>query len=143
MKDYLRNFNWFAFVCMAALMAVGVAFVYSANYSRESAKLQMLYHSQGELALFGIIAGFALAAVNYRRILAWSWLFYLGAVALLVAVLVAWNSPICSPLRVDKTTLKPNALKGARLFGVVPSLDPEPLFFKSFKLKLLITSSRF
>ena len=92
MKDFLKRFNWFAFVCMAALMAVGVCFVYSANCSRESLKLQLLYRSQAELALFGILAGFALAAASYRRILAWSWLFYLGALALLVAVLVAGTS---------------------------------------------------
>ena len=72
MRDFLRKFNWFAFVCMVALMAVGVAFVYSANYSRESLRLQLLYRSQAELALFGILAGFALAAASYRRILAWS-----------------------------------------------------------------------
>ena len=92
MKDFLKRFNWFAFVCMAALMAVGVCFVYSANCSRESLKLQLLYRSQAELALFGILAGFALAAASYRRILAWSWLFYLGAIALLVAVFVAGTS---------------------------------------------------
>ena len=92
MRDFLRKFNWFAFACMAMLMAVGVAFVYSANFSRESLKLQLLYRSQAELALFGVLAGFALAAASYRRILAWSWLFYLGAMALLVAVLVAGTS---------------------------------------------------
>ena len=89
MKDFLKRFNWFAFACMVALMVVGVAFVYSANCSRESLKLQLLYRSQAELALFGVLAGFALVAASYRRILAWSWLFYLGAMALLVAVLVA------------------------------------------------------
>ena len=88
MKDYLRRFNWFAFVCMAALMAVGVFFVYSANASRESVRLQLLYRSQAELALFGILAGFALAATNYRRILSWSGFLYLGAVALLVAIIL-------------------------------------------------------
>ena len=92
MKNYLRRFNWFAFVCMVALMAVGVLFVYSANFSRESLKLQLLYRSQAELALFGILAGFGLAAVHYRRVLAWSALFYLAAVALLVAVLVMGTS---------------------------------------------------
>ena len=89
MKDYLRKFNWFAFLCMAALMVVGVLFVYSANFSRESLKLQLLYRSQAELALFGVLAGFGLAAAHYRRVLAWSALLYVGAVALLVAVLVA------------------------------------------------------
>ena len=92
MKNYLRRFNWFAFVCMAALMAVGVLFVYSANFSRESLKLQLLYRSQAELALFGILAGFGLAAAHYRRVLAWSALFYLAAIALLVAVLVMGTS---------------------------------------------------
>ena len=92
MRDFLKRFNWFAFLCMAALMVVGVCFVYSANYSRESVRLQLLYRSQAELALFGVIAGFALAAASYRRILAWSWLLYLGSIALLVSVLVAGTS---------------------------------------------------
>lgn len=99
MKDYLRRFNWFAFICMVALMAVGVLFVYSANFSRESLKLQLLYRSQAELALFGILAGFGLAAAHYRRVLAWSALFYLAAVVVFGSLVIRENPRAPAPVR--------------------------------------------
>lgn len=84
---FFRRFNWIAFAAMALLMAVGVCFVYSANACRETEHLRMLYRSQAELAVIGLALGFAIAAIDYRGILRFSWLVYLGSIALLVAVI--------------------------------------------------------
>lgn len=85
----LRYLNWFAFLAMTALMAVGVCYVYSANAFRESAKLQALYLGHAKLAVMCMVASFAIALVDYRRILKWSWFPYAAIVALLVAVIFA------------------------------------------------------
>ena len=92
MIKLLRRYNWFAFLFMLALMIVGICFVYSANFTRESVKLQMLYRSQAQLALLGVVLGFALAFLDYRRWLKFSWVFYGGSLLLLVAVLVVGTS---------------------------------------------------
>lgn len=85
----LRHLRLGMLLCMAALMAIGVCFVYSANSIRDSARLRQLYRSQAELAGIGLLLCLALACVDYRRVVAWSWLFYAGALALLAAVPLA------------------------------------------------------
>lgn len=82
----LRHFNWVAFLAMVALMTLGVCYIYSANAFRASVKLQTLYIGQAKLCALSVAAGFAIALFDYRILLKWSWLLYLGAVALLVAV---------------------------------------------------------
>ncbi len=88
----LRYLNWFTFVSMVALMVTGVCYVYSANAFRESARLQTLYIGHAHLALVCTAASFAIALVDYRKILRWSGLYYLIGVALLVAVIFMGTS---------------------------------------------------
>lgn len=83
-----KRFNWIAFAAMAILMAVGACFVFSANSCRVGVKLHRLYILHAELGAVGLLLGFGIAAIDYRRILRFSWLFYLVSVALLAVVLV-------------------------------------------------------
>lgn len=88
----LRRMNPILLFCMIGLMIVGVCFVYSANSIRDNPILQSLYLGHAKLAAVGVLLNVALAYIDYRQILKWSWLFYLVAVALLVAVLVIGES---------------------------------------------------
>ena len=84
----LRRMRLLPLAAMALLMAVGVAFVYSANAVRESDRLRQLYLEHAELGAIGLAACVALAYLDYRRLLRWSWLFYALSLGLLVAVLL-------------------------------------------------------
>lgn len=88
----LRYINWFAFAAMAVLMIVGVCYVYSANAFRESPKLQSLYIAQAHLAILCMAIGFVMPLFDYNKILKFSWFYYLGTIALLVAVLLLGTS---------------------------------------------------
>jgi len=82
----LRRLNLPLLLGMAALIAIGVAFIYSACSIREAAKLRGLYRQHAELALAGLGVYLAVAWINYRALLRWSWLFYLISLMLLSAV---------------------------------------------------------
>lgn len=109
MKEWLarfRHLNPLLFVCMAGLTVIGVLFVYSACSVREDPELRLLYMRHAEVGVLGLAAYLALAWINYRSILRWSWAFYLACLALLALVPV-----------IGEETM------GARrwLFGIQPS----------------------
>jgi rod shape determining protein RodA len=101
-----RRLNWVLLAGMCLLIAAGTLFVYSACSIREVDRLQDLYRLHAGSAAAGLVVYLALASVNYRTILHWSWAFYLGALVLLAAVLLFGTSQM-----------------GARrwVFGVQPS----------------------
>lgn len=84
----LRRMNFVYLACMAALMVIGAIFVYSANYSRDSHSLRLLYRAHAQMAAVGLCIVLVLAYIDYRRLVKWWWLLYLGGLALLVAVLL-------------------------------------------------------
>ena len=102
----LRRLNWPLLAGMCLLIAAGTAFIYSACSIRDEERLQTLYRLHAGMAAAGLVIYLALACINYRTLVRWSWAFYLGALVLLAAVLVIG--------RVDM---------GARrwVFGVQPS----------------------
>ncbi|MGI6100539.1 MAG: rod shape-determining protein RodA [Lentisphaerae bacterium] len=84
----LRHMNLTLLLCVIALMAIGVCFIYSANSIRDSVKLQSQYIGHAKTAVAGIFVVLAMAYIDYRHILRWSWLIYLVSLLLLVAVLL-------------------------------------------------------
>ncbi|MDD5706521.1 MAG: FtsW/RodA/SpoVE family cell cycle protein [Kiritimatiellae bacterium] len=82
----LRRMRLGILLCMAALMAIGVCFVYSANSIRDNLRLQSQYLAHAQLAVLGVLLNLALAYCDYRRILRLGWLFYAGTIGLLLAV---------------------------------------------------------
>lgn len=84
----LRRMSWTMLACTLLLTAIGVAFVYSACSIREEASLHRLYLQHAESAVAGLVLSLGIACVDFRRILRFSALFYLGALLLLVAVLL-------------------------------------------------------
>ena len=82
----LKRTDWVLTVCMAALIAMGTAFIWSAGSARQIAALQNIWHVHACTAVVGLMIYFALASIDYRKLL------NIGAVpayALSVVLLVA------------------------------------------------------
>jgi rod shape determining protein RodA len=76
----------------ALLLAIGVAFVYSANSIREEASLRNLYRQHAMVGGLGLLAAATLAYLDFRVVLRLAWPAYVASVALLVAVPLAGDS---------------------------------------------------
>lgn len=81
-----KRMNQTQLCCILGLCVLGTLFVYSACSVRESVELQNLYLRHLESAVLGGVVLIALAAVNYRNWVSWSWLVYLMALLLLALV---------------------------------------------------------
>ena len=89
MLSRLKSFNWFSFLAMLALVAVGTVAIWSAGSAREGAVFHAMWIANLQTAGLGLVLYFTLAFTDYRRILDFGTLpAYLGAVVLLVAVLL-------------------------------------------------------
>ncbi len=106
LTEHFQRLNPVLFACMAGLIVVGVAFVYSSCSVRDDPELRMLYMRHAEVGVAGLAVYLLLAWCNFRSVLRWSWLVYAGCLLLLVLV----------PFIGDSTM-------GARrwLFGIQPS----------------------
>ena len=82
----LRRMNWVMLLMIIALIAVGVCFIYSATSMREDSTVD-LYTKQIKWALAGMVCYLGITLFDYRRLRDVSWLFYVVALVLLVAVL--------------------------------------------------------
>jgi len=104
--ERFQHLNPLLFGCMAGLIVIGVAFVYSACSVRDDPDLRMLYMRHAEVGVAGLAVYLLLAWSNYRAVLRWSCPFF--AFCLLLLLLVPF---------VGETTM------GARrwLFGIQPS----------------------
>ena len=106
MLKKLLRFNWIMFLSMVALAAVGVVFIRSAGAARTIESLQDAWRVHAATALFGLILYFALAFIDYRKILdLCSTPCFLASLILLVAVLafgekVLSSVPFIMPLPV-------------------------------------------
>ncbi|HRR34202.1 MAG TPA: rod shape-determining protein RodA [Kiritimatiellia bacterium] len=90
LKSLLERFqrlNPLLFACMAGLIVIGVAFVYSACSVREDPELRMLYMRHAEMGVAGFVVYLLLAWANYRTVIRrWGWLVYLVGLVLLALV---------------------------------------------------------
>ncbi|MCL1921945.1 MAG: rod shape-determining protein RodA [Kiritimatiellaeota bacterium] len=84
----LRRFNPLLLASMAGLTVIGVLFIYSSCSVRDDPKLHTQYMDHAVAGVLGLAVYVAAAAVDYRRVLRWSWLAYAAALAMLVLVLL-------------------------------------------------------
>jgi rod shape determining protein RodA len=85
--DRFQRLNPLLFACMAGLIVIGVAFVYSACSVREDPELRMLYMRHAEVGVAGLAAYLLLAWLDYRTVIRrWGGLVYLFCLVLLVLV---------------------------------------------------------
>jgi len=82
----LRKLNIVMFACMIGLCIMGVMFIYSACSVRENHDLQLQYMKHAVIAIVGLMAYMILACLNYKKLIKWSWVFYLACLVLLVMV---------------------------------------------------------
>lgn len=82
----LRRMNWIMLLMIIGLIAMGVCFIYSATSMRVDSTVD-LYAKQIKWAVAGLVCYFGTTLFDYRRLRDVSWLFYVVAVVLLVAVL--------------------------------------------------------
>ncbi len=84
----LRKMSWVMTFTLAALLAVGVFFVYSACYISETAGVRSLYERQIIWVAIGLVCYAVLAATDYRHFRRFTWAGYAIALLLLVLVLI-------------------------------------------------------
>ncbi|MDX9867652.1 MAG: FtsW/RodA/SpoVE family cell cycle protein [Kiritimatiellia bacterium] len=101
-----QRLNPLLFSCMIALIAIGVAFVYSACSVREDPELRMLYLRHAEIGCVGLVVYLAIAACPFATLVHGRWVAY--GVCLVMLLLVPF---------IGETTM------GGRrwLFGIQPS----------------------
>jgi rod shape determining protein RodA len=84
----LKRTDWVLTTCMASLIAMGTLFIWSACSARQIAAVQNIWHAHACTAVFGFAAYFALASIDYRKLLDFAAApTYAGALVLLAAVL--------------------------------------------------------
>ena len=93
MKTFLRRFDWLMLLAMAALVAAGTIAIWSAGNARAESVFHGMWINNVVTASAGFVLYFALAAVDYRKTLAFLSLpGYAFSLACLVAVLVVGTS---------------------------------------------------
>ena len=86
-KNFLAQ-DWLAIAAVAALLAIGLSFIYSASWRGEEVGIAgAWFGKQIEWACFGAILALALAVVDYHVWIRWAWWIWLAAILLLFAVL--------------------------------------------------------
>ena len=89
MQGRLAHFNWLMFASMLALVAVGTVAIWSAGNARAEAVFHDMWKANLQTAAVGLAVYFALALVDYRKMLSWAAVpAYAASVAMLVAVLL-------------------------------------------------------
>jgi len=91
-KESQSRVDWLLMLAIAGLMAVGVAFIYSATMAHESSSI-IPWHAQFWVrqviwCVAGVTAGVILCLVDYHRLARWSFVGYWVAIVLLVLVFI-------------------------------------------------------
>lgn len=93
MKMLLKRFNWLMFAAMILLIAVGTVAIWSAGNARAESVFHGMWKNNLATAAVGLLVYFALAAIDYRKILDWfSTPAYLAALGMLVLVLMVGST---------------------------------------------------
>ena len=91
-KNFLAEFDWLLILALLGLMAIGVAFIYSAtmvNPAAASAPFhRQVWFKQGVWCAIGLAGAGLICAINYQRIARFALIFYWTNILLLVAVLI-------------------------------------------------------
>ena len=89
-----RYFDPVLLLAMVALVAYGLAMIYSATYERTGIGIDPLVFRAAIYAAIGLVLFATLSAVDYHVLRNLAWLFYLGSVGLLTqaitTVILGW-----------------------------------------------------
>ncbi len=93
MKWTLRGFNWLMFLAMLALISVGTTAIWSAGMARAETIFHGMWLNNLSTAIVGLVIYFALALMDYRRLLDFfATPAYAAAIGLLVLVLLVGST---------------------------------------------------
>ena len=85
----LKRSDWLMTACIAALVAMGTLFIWSAGSARQEIFFQRLWITHAITVVFGFLVYFTLSTIDYRKVLDWiSTPFYVLVLILLFAVLL-------------------------------------------------------
>ena len=93
MKWTLKGFNWLMFLAMLALIGVGTTAIWSAGTARAETIFHGMWLNNLSTAMVGLVIYFALALMDYRRLLDFfAAPAYVAAITLLVLVLLVGST---------------------------------------------------
>ena len=93
MKWTLKGFNWLMFLAMLALIGVGTTAIWSAGTARAETIFHGMWLNNLSTAIVGLVIYFALALMDYRRLLDFfATPAYAAAICLLVMVLLVGST---------------------------------------------------
>lgn len=84
---WAARLNVTLFVSLVGALLVGVAFIYSASSIREVDSLRRLYLLHAQVGMIGLVISLGIAYIDYRFVFRWGWVFYAGALGLLLLTL--------------------------------------------------------
>ena len=91
-KNFLAEFDWLLILALLGLMAVGVAFIYSATMVNSAAAgaplFRQLWFKQGLWCVIGLAFAGLVCVINYQRIARFALIFYWTNILFLLAVLI-------------------------------------------------------
>jgi rod shape determining protein RodA len=87
-RHLLGRMDWAMVFAVAALLAAGIAFIFSASYRGDNLPVAPFYQKQMVWAVVGTACLFGVMLGDYRRLRDASWWLYALSLALLVAVLL-------------------------------------------------------
>ncbi len=84
----LRRMDWLMAIVVLLLMAIGIAFIYSAEHSGGRVASGAFHQKQMVWAAIGVLFFFGFAVTDYHLLANVAWLFYAAGIILLVMVLM-------------------------------------------------------
>ncbi len=87
-SNLFKRFDWVLFISMIALIAIGIAAIYSATYSSQSEFMRQNYRRQLIWAAIGMVLFFVSIVVHYKYYMAFAYVFYGIGILFLIGVLV-------------------------------------------------------
>ena len=85
---FIRRLDWSGIFAVVLLIAVGIAFLFSAGFRGDDRPIMGYYERQLGWAAIGCVLFLVFARLDYRIWIRWAWLIYLLALALLLLVCV-------------------------------------------------------
>lgn len=86
--DFIRRLEWSGLLAAGLLVAVGIAFLFSAGFRGDERPIMGYYERQLGWAAIGCVLYLVFAGLDYRIWIRWAWWIYLLALALLLLVFV-------------------------------------------------------
>lgn len=86
-RQHARSFDWFGFLLISIICAIGLSFVYSATYKPE-VPYSTFFQKQAMGILGGLVIYMFFCTMDYRSLMRWGYFAYIGLIGLLVFTII-------------------------------------------------------